>query len=226
MRRPELLYRYRSFAPSPLDVKPDDRFEREVAAIAKGYVFCSNYTSMNDPMEGYYRAEFSEDVRAQTVELLLNGKLRRGLACFSETNENDLLWTHYAGNWSGICIEYEYSALSESVAQVESASLFPIVYSSELISIGDESLHNKTDAIERILRRKKDCWSYEQEWRLISNIGRHKIIPETVTKIFMGSEISGTDKLKMKQQIREAGLSPDFFQMEVSGYDRNWVLEE
>ena len=41
---PKHLYRYRSLA----------NFEREMESIQMGYVYCSKYGAMNDPMEGFY----------------------------------------------------------------------------------------------------------------------------------------------------------------------------
>jgi hypothetical protein len=61
MRRPESLFRYRSLLDDARDDQPGARFEREVRAITESYVWCSNYKAMNDPMEGYYWAEFLQD---------------------------------------------------------------------------------------------------------------------------------------------------------------------
>jgi hypothetical protein len=40
---------------------------------------------------------FSKMTRSRAVENFKNGKLEVGLASFSETHKNELMWTHYSG---------------------------------------------------------------------------------------------------------------------------------
>lgn len=190
------------------------------------HIYCSNYKAMNDPMEGYYLAAFSADRHRYAASLMQEKKRGRGLACFSETHDNDLLWAHYASNWSGICIEYDYSELSASIRELEAANLFPVIYSSDLITIDDRDLIDAEEAVDRILRQKKQCWSYEREWRLLANLGPNMIGPLTITRIFLGSRIAKDHKRQLMQNVADAGMTTEFMQMNVSGYDQEWILTD
>jgi hypothetical protein len=226
MRRPESLFRYRSLLDDPRDEQSGARFDREVRAITESYVWCSNYKAMNDPMEGYYWAEFSKMTRSQAVEDFKNGKLVVGLASFSETRENELMWAHYAGNYSGICIEYQYDMMSEAFGQSDSVVLQPIVYSNEMVSIGDDDLLNRREAIRRILLQKKLCWAYEKEWRLIAGLRARRVLQGTVSRIYLGVRIDQRQKRRLKRLVSEVFPEIEFFQMEVSGYEHVWEAEQ
>ena len=51
---PSLLYRYRSLIRSPTAL------EEETASIRDNYVYCAKFSSMNDPMEGFFRRLLAE----------------------------------------------------------------------------------------------------------------------------------------------------------------------
>ncbi len=51
----------------------------------------------------------SEPAWRQTYREILNAKRAIGIACFTETYDNELMWAHYAHNYSGICIAYSSS---------------------------------------------------------------------------------------------------------------------
>ena len=66
---------------------------QEINAIKRRYLWCANFLSMNDPMEGYYRP--SSRLKKKTeydrvIDLLYTKKLQIGICCFSDTNENEL----------------------------------------------------------------------------------------------------------------------------------------
>ena len=173
-------------------------------------------------MEGYYWAEFSKRRQSGEVRAFKEGKLQVGLASFSEKHDNDLMWTHYAGNSSGICIEYEYSLLSESVADLNRAILVPMVYSSELIAIGDNDTNDREDAVRRILRQKKACWAYEEEWRLMADLKAQHIIDGTISKIYLGPRIDPRQKERLIEQAKGVAHAIEVLQMKVSGYEHVW----
>jgi hypothetical protein len=101
---PPRLYRYRNLG------NKGSLTNREIDPIISGYIWCSTYDAMNDPMEGYFtprefRTGGPEDYQDILDEIRYNAT-ELGLACFSETYESELMWAHYAGNYSGICIGY------------------------------------------------------------------------------------------------------------------------
>ncbi|MGY3034301.1 hypothetical protein ACVIIV_003471 [Bradyrhizobium sp. USDA 4354] len=47
---------------------------------------------------------------------VLRSKPKIGICCFSDTNDNELMWAHYAANYSGICVAYLAERLTSGPA--------------------------------------------------------------------------------------------------------------
>jgi len=56
----------------------------------------------------------------RTVDCVSAQILRNyAVACFSETNDNFLMWSHYASGHSGVCLEYEFPDIEEGVCEFD-----------------------------------------------------------------------------------------------------------
>src|SRR5258708_37821977 len=91
---PYRLYRYRSL----------EEFEREIDAIEKGYIYCSAYMDLNDPMEGLFSS--GSELRSKTKyhairNSIVSRKGETGICSFSETYNHELMWAHYADKFRG-----------------------------------------------------------------------------------------------------------------------------
>lgn len=99
------------------------------------------------------------------------------VSCFSASGwNNQLMWSHYANSYSGICVEYDFSTVNGMTGFV-----YPVKYSSErpTITLSDlgfsveggklewKTGETDTKAIMSYLLVKNKCWEYEQEWRII-----------------------------------------------------------
>lgn len=117
-------------------------------------------------------------------------------ACLSETYNNILMWSHYAGNHKGFVIEYDTDALKtncmlcpehksfQTCPNWKQVMLLPILYTkkrydatkyifeSTIIqtfkNAGLPNIFQLSDdfAQYKINIHKHKCWSYEKEWRL------------------------------------------------------------
>lgn len=104
------------------------------------------------------------------------------VSCFSTSGwNNQLMWSHYANSYSGICIEYDFNAINEFIGfiyPVEYTSARPTLTLQDLgVKVILEDGQNKviqgeTDMVSifSYLLAKNKCWEYEKEWRII-NIG-------------------------------------------------------
>ena len=104
------------------------------------------------------------------------------VSCFTNSGwNNQLMWSHYANSYCGICIEYDFNKLNDF-----QGFIYPVNYNKKrpLFSLSDMGieafdLNNKKiksateidiNLIIRKMLYKNDCWNYEKEWRII-NIG-------------------------------------------------------
>jgi hypothetical protein len=88
---PPFLYRYRKVS--------DGRLDQEIDAITGQYLWCAPYRDMNDPMEGFYQpsSRFQKQTDfTKAAQKIFDAKQDIGICCFSDTHDNELMWTHYA----------------------------------------------------------------------------------------------------------------------------------
>ncbi len=126
------------------------------------------------------------------------------VTCFSASGwDNQLMWSHYANSYSGICVEYDFSKMNKFIG-----FMYPVKYSSvrPTVSIKDFGLTDlKKDengkylteevnisAIFSYLLTKNKCWSYEQEWRII-NVEGDPYTPLFIEAPFVKSITLGLD---------------------------------
>ncbi|EPS3433236.1 TPA: DUF2971 domain-containing protein [Vibrio alginolyticus] len=96
----------------------------------------------------------------------------RGICCFSSSEINPLLWSHYGDQHHGICVGYDLN-------RTPKPNLHKVIYGGNRIihtsSIAKAIVDEKADyqaALDRdVLLRKAQPWSYEEEWRLLGKRG-------------------------------------------------------
>lgn len=112
---------------------------------------------------------------------LLRSSFQTGylIMCVSEVKDSILMWSHYAENHTGFCIEYNYQELGPFNPQ--SRSLCPVIYTEELSLFDatqyivqplirkDRSFNNLFGIYPAITKAK--VWEYEKEWRVVLPVG-------------------------------------------------------
>jgi Protein of unknown function (DUF2971) len=214
---PSRLYRYRSLRPD------GDALEQEISSIVENYLWCSEFSRMNDPMEGYFRS--SKLLRGkrnydEILKQITSSKSSVGIACFTETNKDVLMWAHYAGNFSGICLSYSTEDL---IAGLPShACLVKLSYIDEPPLILTNHARNAGDAALRILSQKKFNWAYEREWRVLAGLGRTELgLENPLRAIYFGSQVDSQHRHKILLRIQGTGIKA--YIMEVDGYEQTWT---
>lgn len=125
----------------------------------------------------------AEEIRDKTYKSAIREFLAKlTVTCFTASGwKNQLMWSHYANSYSGICIEYDFNKIEEPIGFI-----YPVKYTAErptlsLPDLGMIAIDLQTEdkivrgepsisAVINYLLCKNDCWKYEDEWRII-NIG-------------------------------------------------------
>jgi hypothetical protein len=134
------------------------------------------------------------------------------VSCFSASGwDNQLMWSHYANSYSGICVEYDFEKMQDFIG-----FMFPVKYSDvrptiSLKDLGVTSLKkddngniitNEVDikSIFYYLLSKNKCWSYEEEWRIINN-GEEPYTPLFINAPFVKSITLGFELEDICRQL-------------------------
>ncbi len=154
--------------------------------------FFADWEKMNDPLEGffqYYKTHETDD----NVKDIYDEKNNYGICCFSKNYNEILMWSHYADNHSGICIEVE---VDELLCDQNVIDIVDVVYKQNI-----ESIVTTHANAQELLSKKLNKWKYEKEVRVFcqGKNTRHKI--GKITKIFLGLRCSDKDKETIKEYI-------------------------
>lgn len=109
------------------------------------------------------------------------------VTCLSASGwNNHLMWSHYTNSYKGICIEYDFSKMEESLGIIDKVSYkkerpkvkFRDLIPGDINFVKDESGKtvcvfdkNAEADINKILPHiftKQDIWEYEEEWRIVN----------------------------------------------------------
>jgi len=125
-------------------------------------------------MEGFYNpsARFVSLTNFEkAVQTIFDAKQTIGICSFSDTHDNELMWTHYADNYQGICIGYRPLSLLKGLPQ--DARLARLGYGATPPKIGKhDGIAPADETARKILSHKKSSWLYEREWRVFGDPGK------------------------------------------------------
>ena len=159
------LYKYRSL----------ENLGRILDILLHERLYAANFKNLNDPMEGHYR--YSTDVNKELRTQILDERNRTLICSLSKKKDIGLMWTHYANENKGCCIELQVTSPSWTMIEVD--------YKDKLPNITN---------VKEILSVKGNVWSYEEEVRFIKtlndNVTIHPYLEITISKVYIGCEVS------------------------------------
>lgn len=135
---------------------------------------------------GELRNMFTNSAKGVLHETRNNFLKDRGVACFSERNDDLLMWSHYGGRYKGFCLEFSTELPPfHNIRKVEYRTAMP------KIDLMPMLLHDDYDQIIDLFCTKSASWSYEQEWRSIHQNGGtlYTYEPESLRSVYFGPDI-------------------------------------
>ena len=133
-----------------------------------------------------------------------------GVTCFSENSEDILMWAHYANNFKGICMVFDWKKHQEFF------NGYKVQYKNFLPSVSYDGL-GKFE-ISEILLTKLTNWEYEKEVRSIFKIDDSgsnpaHFNPKALSGIIFGNKIDPNEKKMIKNLINNHPMysSVDFY---------------
>jgi hypothetical protein len=119
-----------------------------------------------------------------------------GVLCTCMINDNILLWSHYAHQHTGICIEINTNTFLESLDDPGAGEVkyekYPLIYPPFT-----HDLSEVNQSFKPIFLNKAPFWNYELEYRFFQYpiSERKKNLNNAIKGIYMGMSISDKDRL-------------------------------
>lgn len=135
---------------------------------------------------------------------------RIGLCCFSFVNNSPLLWSHYSGGHTGVCIVIDTKRFIKdfSLIKVNYRKALPKWNLVEGRKQWGASWEYNQNYDQVVLGTKYQEWEYEQEYRLISpNRGKHNLYPESILGVIFGAKMSMVRRNEINEKIKDLHLN-------------------
>ena len=130
-------------------------------------------------------------------------RTQHGVLSLTEHADDILMWSHYADNHTGLCLEFQVDRQDRFLG----ARVMPVVYSDDYPVIRYFS-DDDGDNVETVALRKAASWSYEAEWRVVDpkvGPGPQKFPAEILTGVIMGERISPADRSLVESWVAAYG---------------------
>jgi hypothetical protein len=133
-----------------------------------------------------------------TVEFLQLVRTIAKICSFSAVHDSILMWSHYAKDHQGFCVEYDLKKFGPGDPFLR--NLYPVTYSHDLVDLTPWAEKLVSGHAEELtpgflllgVLQKFMGWEYEQEWRYVSfqeepTSNRERPMPQP-SRIFLGSK--------------------------------------
>ena len=161
----------------------------------------NNLDALKQPLITVYRSQEDWHKRIEGFNNLF-------LVCsFTTKLDSILMWSHYADNYKGIVIEYDFRNTPEV-----KEFLSPVYYTSEALKTATWEEVSAISILGASLEKAKE-WEYEQEWRLMTftfmDKGNQKKNIPTPKAIYLGINFdknNETHKTKLIEVAKNKGI--------------------
>jgi len=120
-----------------------------------------------------------------------------GVCCFAGSNDNILMWSHYTDSHKGICIKFDLLADLNFF-------LLPLKIKYKKDYQIYNHLKDSTKIIECLFQTKSECWSYENEFRVIKpEKGNYKFHKSALVEICFGCNTTYENIQEFKALLNE-----------------------
>ena len=153
-------------------------------------------------------------------------------ACFCESVDNMLMWSHYADSHRGYALEYDFR--QTFISPIDNTVILPVVYSEERLDASAFmmwaylSFHGiqvgNPDIVAhiKVALHKSMSWAYEKEWRMINALPRNPFdktptaIKYNPVAIYYGSKMPLDVKMRLHKiashkALREYSMAVDYY---------------
>lgn len=149
------------------------------------------------------------------VENQLNKKMKtKGVLSLSSKNNSPLMWSHYANEHKGVCLEFDMNTnIGTPPVKIDYNSPRSID-----ASIIFNSMFNKSEEALKTIENKyfytkSNEWNYESEWRIISDRTGVQCVPFHLTAVYFGMRCDYYIKASIIKILKDKHPSVDFYEI-------------
>lgn len=162
------------------------------------------------------------------------------IICFTESNNNELMWSLYSSRHMGFCIEYDMEEMDIDFRGM----FFPVYYSDYKYNMNADESPNYNN-FYAMYSKKNEIWDWQSEWRVIIHQKEYNIIKikgsevinafAPISAIYLGMRVSDENErvfkdfcykheIKLFKAIKKQGSeynSIDFTELKTCRFHKN-----
>ena len=152
--------------------------------LVNDLMYLRTFDQLNDPFDGHFlgenkvmtktsveelQNEIQIKVEKHRIEVEMDYKKYYKVACFTQDNDDTVMWGVYGDNQKGICMEYDFHK-----DPVFEFFCMPVNYVEQpnhdrIINKTIDKEHYSNRSADEVFLKKTDNWSHEKEWRIVVN---------------------------------------------------------
>lgn len=191
----------------------EDSISNRVVALAETEImkFLNEVKYNASEYDSDAAVNFIKEQYTQAIENEILSVFKKGVLCLSKKFNSPLMWSHYANNHRGICVEYDMTDVDEGTVK-------KIIYGgsrSLKVSLIDAWLTTgeMPSEIEQVcLLTKSSEWSYENEWRMFGRIGVGGI-QSKIRSVIFGMHCKETTIIAVINSLYNSRHRPKFWKI-------------
>lgn len=202
---PEYLYKYKSCS-------EEKDINRILEIIEKNRIYVPKRIQLNDPLEGYILDNINfaimgnwyyqcQNRSSVLVEDILN---EYRILSLSAKCDNPVMWAHYAGNYSGVCLKFSTKGAFSKAKELE------YLMKKASIDITDPDQEQLKKLIEESLLKKGDAWGYEKEYRILTKDEFMTFERKDISAVILGHKIQQDYKKQISMLCKKYDI-PMYF---------------
>ncbi len=202
---------------------------RDIDMLLADQIYASPIGQLNDCFEGVY----SDNVDKQLIEITsaLNYDVstikkqwdgykekveKVGIYSLSLSNDdfpnNKILWSLYAGEYSGFCVAYDIDKLVQNEPFPWLVNRVTVHYQNDVPMVDVTDFSSETQLLQKMLGTKGLDWESEKEFRLVYDKTGIKTYNRAALKaVYFGFKMSGDNKKRIIDGLQ--GRDVDIFEM-------------
>lgn len=162
--------------------------EEQARKNLNGFRYYENEDDTHGVTDECYQSDIADGIRHRLDVEMKHG---RGVLSLAGNWNSPLMWSHYADEHRGICIEYDVSlSVCEPPKKIDYKGDRGILASEIKKWVFDNSISAKEMIEQKYFYTKANQWEYEEEWRYVKHVKldeeRIQSTPFRITGIYFG----------------------------------------
>jgi len=166
----------------PFEFKVAFEFPNNIEDARKRY-FADNPSSSEERFQQWF-TDLTPQNKWWIAQNMRESLIREyAVCCLTKSFDNHLLWSHYAKNHEGVCIEFDITDIADVAGFVCKDH---VLYAKEKPPY-NYIRNNTKDFLKSSCFNKSICWRYEKEFRILFDSPGKKLLPKnSIKSVYIG----------------------------------------